>query len=204
MSPEQASELVPTPASDIYSLGATLFKILCGVPPATGSSLIEIKTKIVEGRLPSPTEIRSDVPTSLEAICDKAMAIQPSDRYPTALALAEDVECYLADEPVSGDGRAGDQQSRSVRPPASTGCAGRTAGPGRQFSARGVFGTLAGKLARSEYEARGRSPRHRNARRKSRVVKTFALRPCSLPSPSRRKLICDGGSSKPRQPPPVA
>jgi serine/threonine protein kinase len=101
MSPEQASELAPTPASDIYSLGATLFKMLSGAPPATGESLVEIKTKIVEGRLLLPSQIRSDVPACLEAICRKAMALQPADRYPTALELAEDVERYLADEPVS-------------------------------------------------------------------------------------------------------
>ncbi|MEX0937845.1 MAG: serine/threonine-protein kinase [Pirellulales bacterium] len=100
MSPEQASELAPTPASDVYSLGATLFKILTGVPPATGESLMEIKTKIVEGRLPRPTEITSDVPRALEAICRKAMATQPSQRYLTAYELAEDLERYLADEPI--------------------------------------------------------------------------------------------------------
>jgi hypothetical protein len=100
MSPEQASELAPTPASDIYSLGATLFKILSGVPPATGESLIDIKTKIIEGRLPLPSQIRSEIPRPLEAICRRAMALQPASRYPTALELAEDVERHLADEPV--------------------------------------------------------------------------------------------------------
>jgi tRNA A-37 threonylcarbamoyl transferase component Bud32 len=100
MSPEQASELAPTPSSDIYSLGATLVKVLTGVPPATGESLLEIKTKIVEGRLPLPSQICTDVPRPLEAICRRAMATQPSNRYPTALELAEDVERYLADEPV--------------------------------------------------------------------------------------------------------
>ncbi len=143
MSPEQASELAPTPASDIYSLGATLFKILCGAPPATGKSLIEIKTKIVEGRLPSPSALRSDVPASLEAICNKAMALQPSSRYPTALALAEDVERYLADEPVSAMVEPVTSKVCAFRSPTSPRRTSVATGPGRQFSARGNLRSLA-------------------------------------------------------------
>lgn len=100
MSPEQASELAPTPASDIYSLGATLFKVLTGRPPVSGDSLREIKTKVIEGRLPRPSEIRKGVPGALEAICRKAMSTSPNDRYATALDLARDVERFLADEPI--------------------------------------------------------------------------------------------------------
>ena len=100
MSPEQASELTPTPSSDIYSLGATLFKILTGQPPLTGESLVDIKTKIIDGRIPKPSERQTHVSQPLEAICVKAMALRPQDRYATALELARDVECYLADEPV--------------------------------------------------------------------------------------------------------
>lgn len=101
MSPEQASELAPTTASDIYSLGATLFKILTGRPPVAGDSLQEIRTKILEGRIPSPSSLNSKVERSLESICLKAMALQPSERYATAIELADDVERHLADEPVS-------------------------------------------------------------------------------------------------------
>ncbi len=100
MSPEQASELAPTPASDIYSLGATLFKILTGQPPVSGTSLQEIRTKVVEGRIPRPADLRKGVPRPLQAICLKAMSLRPVDRYATALDLARDVERYLADEPV--------------------------------------------------------------------------------------------------------
>jgi serine/threonine-protein kinase len=100
MSPEQASELAPTPAADVYCLGATLFKILTGAPPVTGNSLAEMKTKILEGRIARPGDIRRDVPRPLEAICRKAMALQPGDRYATALDLARDVERFLADESV--------------------------------------------------------------------------------------------------------
>ena len=101
MSPEQASNLAPTPASDIYSLGATLYKILCGQPAFTGDNGHEIRTRVIEGRFTHPSEVVRRVPRSLEAICLKAMQAQPKDRYETALDLAADVENYLADEPVS-------------------------------------------------------------------------------------------------------
>jgi hypothetical protein len=101
MSPEQASNLAPTPASDIYSLGATLYKILCGQPAFTGDNGHEIRTRVIEGRFTHPSEVVRSVPRSLEAICLKAMQAQPKDRYETALDLAADVENYLADEPVS-------------------------------------------------------------------------------------------------------
>ena len=100
MSPEQASELTPTPASDIYSLGATLFKILTGQPAVSGDSLEEIRTKVIEGRIPKATDLRKNTPRPLEAICCKAMELRPQDRYDTALELADDVERFLADESV--------------------------------------------------------------------------------------------------------
>ncbi len=101
MSPEQASELAPTPASDIYSLGATLFKVICGKPPVEGVSLEDVKQKIIQGRLVDAIKIQPSADRSLVAICRKAMALQPSQRYETALDLADDVERFLADEPVS-------------------------------------------------------------------------------------------------------
>jgi eukaryotic-like serine/threonine-protein kinase len=100
MSPEQASELAPTPAADVYCLGATLFKILTGVPPVSANTLSDIKTRILEGRIARPSSLRRNLPLPLEAICRKAMSLQPSDRYATALDLARDVERFLADEAV--------------------------------------------------------------------------------------------------------
>ena len=100
MSPEQASELAPTPAADVYCLGATLYKILTGVPPVSANTLSDIKTRILEGRIARPSSLVRNIPLPLEAICRKAMSLQPSDRYATALDLARDVERFLADEAV--------------------------------------------------------------------------------------------------------
>ncbi len=101
MSPEQASDLAPTPASDIYSLGATLYKILCGQAAFSGENGLEIRTRVIEGRFARPSSIVRTVSQSLEAICLKAMQLRPSDRYGTANDVALDIENYLADEPVS-------------------------------------------------------------------------------------------------------
>jgi len=100
MSPEQASGEFERlgPASDIYSLGATLDCLLVGEAPSRRS---DATTKVREGQFPTPRQVRRDIPKALEAICLKAMALRPEDRYPSARALADDIERWLADEPVS-------------------------------------------------------------------------------------------------------
>jgi WD40 repeat protein/serine/threonine protein kinase len=103
MSPEQAAGQVDLlcPASDVYSLGATLYTLLTGQPPVLGTDVPEILNKVERGAIVPPRQIKKDIPQALEAICLKAMALKPEDRYKTAEALADDVEHWLADEPVS-------------------------------------------------------------------------------------------------------
>ena len=102
MSPEQAAGKLDQigPASDIYSLGATLYCLLTGRPPFDEPGLIQMLIDVKAGEFPAPRQANPRVPAALEAICLKAMALAPEDRYPTARALAEDVERWLADEPV--------------------------------------------------------------------------------------------------------
>lgn len=106
MSPEQASGRVDIlgPATDIYSLGATLFHLLTGEAPFAGTPREALIGNVQMGRFRSPREVRADVPRALEAITLKAMARAPEHRYHTAHALAEDIERYLADEPVAAYG----------------------------------------------------------------------------------------------------
>ena len=54
-----------------------------------------------QGDFPAPRRLDASVPAALEAICLKAMTLKPSDRYPSARALADDIERWLADEPVA-------------------------------------------------------------------------------------------------------
>lgn len=102
MSPEQANGRLDTvgTGTDVFSLGATLFHILTGQPPYYGVPGEELRGRIRDGCFPSPRQIRKDIPASLEAICLKAMAHVPSDRYATAGELADDIEHFLADEPT--------------------------------------------------------------------------------------------------------
>jgi WD40 repeat protein len=102
MSPEQTSGRSDQlgPASDVYSLGATLYHILTGRAPFEGTGLHETLDRVRRGDFPPPRRVKPGVPAALEAICLKAMALDPGDRYATAQELARDVEHWLGDEPV--------------------------------------------------------------------------------------------------------
>src|SRR5262245_7592379 len=103
MSPEQAAGMwsVVGPASDIYSLGATLYYLLTGRPPVQDVSVERMLFQVQQGDFPRPRQLRPDVPRALEAICLRALAHKPEARYATSTALAEDIEHWLADEPVT-------------------------------------------------------------------------------------------------------
>jgi predicted ATPase/class 3 adenylate cyclase len=91
MSPEQTSGLAHRPdgRTDIYSLAATLYSILCGRPPFRGRSSDEVLRQIQEDEPQPPRQIRPDIPPELERVCLKGMAKLPGDRYTTAADFAE-------------------------------------------------------------------------------------------------------------------
>ena len=102
MSPEQAGGDLDRlgPRSDVYSLGATLYCLLVGRPPLAGDDVGEILRRVQRGEFPRPRHLDPSIDPALEAICLKAMATQPENRYATARALADEVERWMADEPV--------------------------------------------------------------------------------------------------------
>ncbi|MDB5351733.1 MAG: hypothetical protein JWN86_2980 [Planctomycetota bacterium] len=103
--PEQMTGDLPNigPRSDVYGLGAILYCLMTGKAPFSrkGIDLGELIARIESGDFPPPRQVRPDIDKPLEAICLKAMSRRPSGRYDSALALAADVERYLADEPVT-------------------------------------------------------------------------------------------------------
>ena len=101
-SPEQLDgTLAVGPPSDVYSLGAILYKLICGVPPLTATTLGEMRQSGLKGEFPPPGERKHCAPKPLESICLKAMQLDPEQRYASPELLALDVEAYLADAPVS-------------------------------------------------------------------------------------------------------
>jgi serine/threonine-protein kinase len=103
MSPEQAEGDLERlgPRSDVYSLGATLYCLLIGQPPYAGDDPGAILRAVQRGQVTPPRQLDPSIDAALEAVCKKAMALEPVDRYATPKALAEDIERWMAEEPVS-------------------------------------------------------------------------------------------------------
>jgi hypothetical protein len=102
MSPEQAEGDLEKlgPRSDVYSLGATLYCLLTGKPPYAGDPM-DVIPRVQRGDFPPPRAIDPSIDRALEAVCLKAMALNPEDRYGSCRALAEEIERWMADEPVT-------------------------------------------------------------------------------------------------------
>ncbi len=103
MSPEQAEGDLERlgPWSDVYSLGATLYCLLTNKPPVEGADIAAVLAAVKKGEFTHPRQLDSSIAKGLEAVCLKAMAQKPADRYATSRALADDIELWLADEPVA-------------------------------------------------------------------------------------------------------
>ncbi len=102
MPPEQAqgrADLIG-PVSDVYSLGATLYFLLTGVAPFGGGDVLTTLMQVVEDQPAVPRKFNRAVDRYLQAICLKCLAKNPSDRYSSAQALADDLGRYLRDEPT--------------------------------------------------------------------------------------------------------
>ncbi len=102
MSPEQACGRGDgNTLTDVYSLGAMLYALLCGRPPHVGDSIAEVLRSVLQDEPPEPRFLRREIPVDLENICLKGIHYEPNSRYRTADEMADDLDRFLRGDPVS-------------------------------------------------------------------------------------------------------
>src|SRR5437762_1633382 len=111
IAPEQAKGPAAklTPAADVYSLGAILFDLFTGRPPFLGEHALAVIQQASEKPAPKLRSLAPTLDRDLETVCARCLEREPGARYQTAGALAEDLERWLEDRPIS---------ARPVRAPA--------------------------------------------------------------------------------------
>ncbi|MEQ8764616.1 MAG: serine/threonine-protein kinase [Planctomycetota bacterium] len=89
-----------TTATDVYSLGVILYELLSGRPPFVADTPLEILERVRDAEPPPLRSLAPEIDRDLSTICHKCLAKEPSRRYASAAALADDLERWLHHEPI--------------------------------------------------------------------------------------------------------
>ncbi|HTU92076.1 MAG TPA: tetratricopeptide repeat protein [Gemmataceae bacterium] len=104
MAPEQARGKSKSqevgPAADIYALGAILYEMLTGRPPFRAESILDTLQLVLHDEPVPPTRLQPRLSRDLETICLKCLRKEPGQRYESALALADDLQRFMAGKPI--------------------------------------------------------------------------------------------------------
>jgi serine/threonine-protein kinase len=94
-SPEQCLDKRLSTATDMYSLGATFFHMVCGRPPFTGETTSDVMKQHVSRKVPTPSDLVPDLPKGLSNAIEKMLAKKQADRYPDMNRLLDDLMMIL-------------------------------------------------------------------------------------------------------------
>src|SRR2546430_481282 len=102
MAPEQAvgNNAAVSTVTDVYGLGAGVYQLLTGQPPFAGGTTYEPIKLLLDTEPRQPRVLNPKIDRDLSTICLKCLEKDPKRRYSSALALAEDLECWLKHEPI--------------------------------------------------------------------------------------------------------
>ena len=102
MAPEQAGGRTKEmgPATDVYALGAILYRLLTGRPPFQGADMLSVLAQVLEQEPEPLRSINPKVPRNLETVALKCLAKEPKRRYASAEALADDLRRFVDGEPI--------------------------------------------------------------------------------------------------------